>query len=195
MAERPSADVVLAGDLFRGPRRCRFHRMRSAAVPQFGRIHLHPAPNKTWVHFHAAFGQKFGNVFVRQGTPQVPADAQHNHLTREMAFFERIPRVDCHQLLPYQTSIPKFAMEPCRVPQTIPDHSFFPLGSDAVSVAIFWRRAGEAARKGHRRFPQDQPSCTRSPSSGVWAFSPSCNPAFHSKCGPARRITSGTATS
>jgi hypothetical protein len=100
-----------------------------------------------------------------------------------------------HQLLPYQTSIPKFAMEPCRVPRTIPDHSFFPLGSDAVSVAIFWRRAGEAARKGHRRFPQDQPSCTRSPSSGVWAFSPSCNPAFHSKCGPARRITSGTATS
>lgn len=52
---------------FRGRRRCRFHRMRPAAFLPFGRIHLHPAPDKTWVHFHAAFGQKFGNVFVGRG--------------------------------------------------------------------------------------------------------------------------------
>jgi DNA-directed RNA polymerase specialized sigma24 family protein len=32
---------------FRGRRRCRFHRMRSAVFLPFGRIHLHPAPDKT----------------------------------------------------------------------------------------------------------------------------------------------------
>ena len=47
---------------------------------------------QTWVPLHAAFGQKFGNVFVSQGISQVPADAQDDHLTREMASFEPIGR-------------------------------------------------------------------------------------------------------
>jgi hypothetical protein len=133
VAERASPDVVLSRDLFRGRRRCRFHRMRSAAVPQFGRTHLHPAPNKTWVHFHAAFGQKFGNVFVRQGTSQVPADAQPITSPGKWRPLNGFVGLIAHQLLPYQTSIPKFAMEPCRVPRTIPGQSFFPLGPDSVS--------------------------------------------------------------
>src|SRR6516162_11775169 len=84
--------------------------MGSTAFVQLGSISLYPAPDATGVYGNAAFGQKLGNVLVRERISQVPADAQNNHLARKLATFERIGRSDWHGLLPYQT--PDFAMEP-----------------------------------------------------------------------------------
>src|SRR5262249_12738133 len=84
----------------------------AAALVQLRRIGLHPAPDAAGVHFDAAFRQKFSDMFVSQGIPQVPADTEKNHRTRKMAPFERIGRGDRHGLLPYQTPSPIFAMEP-----------------------------------------------------------------------------------
>ena len=77
--------------------------MGPAAFVQLGSINLYPAPDTTWIYGHAAFGQKLGNVLVGEGISEVPADAQNNHLARELATFERIGRSDWHGLLPYQT--------------------------------------------------------------------------------------------
>jgi hypothetical protein len=54
------------------------------------------------------------NATLKSGTNQyhgtvfelVPADAQQNHLAREMASFEWMGRGDRHGLLPYQTASP-----------------------------------------------------------------------------------------
>ena len=84
----------------------------AAALVQLRCIGLHPAPDATGVHLDAAFRQKFSDMFVSQGVPQVPADTENNHRTRKMSPFERIGRGDRHGLLPYQTPSPIFAMEP-----------------------------------------------------------------------------------
>lgn len=86
--------------------------MRSAALIQLRTIDLHPAPDATGVNRHAAVRQEFGHVLVGQGISQIPADAQQDHLAREMAPFERIGRGDRHGLLPYQTANAIFATEP-----------------------------------------------------------------------------------
>jgi len=51
-------------------------------------------------------------MFVSQRIPKVPSDAKEDHLAREMAAFERIGRGDRHGLLPYQTTVQNFAMQP-----------------------------------------------------------------------------------
>ena len=76
--------------------------MRSAALVQLGCVCLHPAPNATGVHLHATFGYQLGDVLVGERIPQVPAHAQDDHFSWEMAPFERMVRVDRHGLLPYQ---------------------------------------------------------------------------------------------
>src|SRR5215472_11626783 len=80
--------------------------MRAAAFVQLRCVGLYPAPDATGIHFHAALRQKFGDVLVGEGIAQVPADAQQNHLAREMASFERMGRGDRHGLLRYQTASP-----------------------------------------------------------------------------------------
>src|SRR5215471_20412938 len=80
--------------------------MWAAAFVELGCVGLHPAADATRIHLHAAFRQEFSDVFVGEGIAEVPADAQQNHLAREMAPFERIGRGDRHGLLPYQTASP-----------------------------------------------------------------------------------------
>src|SRR5215831_17864308 len=74
-------------------------QMWPAAFVQFGCVGLDPAPDATWIHLHTAFRQKFGHVLVGQGISEVPADAQNNHLTREVTAFEGIGRGDRHGFL------------------------------------------------------------------------------------------------
>jgi hypothetical protein len=74
-----------------------------AAFVPFGSVGLDPAPDTAGIHSHSAFGQKLGNVLISEGISEVPADAENNHLARELATFERIGRSDWHGLLPYQT--------------------------------------------------------------------------------------------
>ena len=76
--------------------------MRAAAFVQLGGIGLHPAPNAAGIHLDTAFRQQLGDVLVRQRIPEIPAHAQNDHFSRELAPFERIVRVDRHGLLPYQ---------------------------------------------------------------------------------------------
>src|SRR5580704_11611090 len=76
--------------------------MRSAAFVQLRCIGLHPAPNATGVHLDATFGHQFGDVLVGERIPEIPAHAQNDHFSRELAPFERIVRVNRHGLLPYQ---------------------------------------------------------------------------------------------
>jgi hypothetical protein len=57
------------------------------------------APDTTGIHGHTAFRRKFGNVLVGEGISEVPADAQNNHLAREMTAFEGIERGDRHGLI------------------------------------------------------------------------------------------------
>jgi hypothetical protein len=44
-------------------------------------------------HGHTAFHPNFGNVLVGEGISEVPAEAQNNHLAREMAAFEGLDGV------------------------------------------------------------------------------------------------------
>ena len=74
-------------------------QMWPAASVQFGCVSLDPAPDTTGIHGHTAFCQKFGNVLVGEGISEVPADAQNNHLAREMTAFEGIGRGDRHGLI------------------------------------------------------------------------------------------------
>src|SRR5215472_2491203 len=91
--------------------------MRAAAFVQLRCVGLYPAPDATGIHFHAALRQKFSDVLVGEGIAYVPADAQNNHLAREMASFERMGRGDWHGFLPYQIASPISAMEPFVSPQ------------------------------------------------------------------------------
>src|SRR3954447_9240273 len=77
--------------------------MRAAAFIQFGGIGLHPAPDATGIDLHTALRQKLGNVFVGERIPQIPPQAQNDHLARELAAFERIGWGDRHGILRYQT--------------------------------------------------------------------------------------------
>jgi predicted enzyme related to lactoylglutathione lyase len=76
--------------------------MRSAAFVQLGRIGLHPTPDAAGVHFDTTLGHQFGDVLVGERIPEIPAHAQNDHLSRVLAPFERIVRVDRHGILPYQ---------------------------------------------------------------------------------------------
>src|SRR5499427_8355794 len=88
--------------------------MGAAAPVQFGGIDLHPPPDATGVHLHAAFRQQLGNVLVGERISQVPTDAKHDPLARKLTSLERIGWGDRHGILRYQTSVPDFAMEPLR---------------------------------------------------------------------------------
>jgi hypothetical protein len=74
--------------------------MRSAAFVQLGCIGLHPAPNTAGIHLDAAFGHQLGDVLVGERIPEIPAHAQNDHLSRELAPLEWIVCVDRHGLLP-----------------------------------------------------------------------------------------------
>ena len=87
-------------------------QMWPAALIQLRRIRLYPAPDATGIHGNAAFQQKFGDVLVRERVSQIPADAKQDHLTGEMAPFERIRRGDWHGLFTLPDPFSKFAMEP-----------------------------------------------------------------------------------
>src|SRR5215467_12745160 len=50
-------------------------QMRAAAFVQLRRVGLHPAPDATGVHFHAALRQKFSDVLV--GSPPPSVDICH----------------------------------------------------------------------------------------------------------------------
>src|SRR6266850_6093621 len=76
--------------------------MRSAAFVQLGCVCLHPTPNAAGIHLHTTFGYQLGDVLVGERIPEVPAHAQNDHFSREVAPFERMVRVDQHGLLPYQ---------------------------------------------------------------------------------------------
>src|SRR5258708_38633553 len=76
--------------------------MRSAAFVQLRRIGLHPAPNAAGIHLDTPFGYQFGDALVGERITEVPAHAQDDHFSREMAPFEGMVRVDWHRLLPYQ---------------------------------------------------------------------------------------------
>ena len=76
--------------------------MRSAAFVELGRIGLHPAPNAAGIHLDTPFGHPLGDVLVGERIPEIPAHAQNDDLSRKLAPFEGIVRVDRHGILPYQ---------------------------------------------------------------------------------------------
>src|ERR1700730_11816936 len=78
--------------------------MRAAAFVQLGRIGLHPAPNTAGMHLDTTLGHQLGDVQVGEGIPEIPAHAQDDHFSRELAPLERIERIDRHRLLPYQNA-------------------------------------------------------------------------------------------
>ncbi len=71
-------------------------QMGAAALIQFRSIDLHPPPDATGVHFHAALRQQLGNVFVGEWISQVPPHAENDHLARELTSLERISWGDRH---------------------------------------------------------------------------------------------------
>src|SRR6202043_735804 len=83
-------------------------QMRPAAFVQLGCVCLYPAPNAAGIHLDTTFGYQLGDVLVGERIPEVPAHAQNDHFSRELAPFERILRVDRHGLLPYQN--PEFEL-------------------------------------------------------------------------------------
>src|SRR5215469_10247971 len=85
--------------------------MRPAASVQLRSIGLDPAPDATGIHLDTALGQELRDVLVGQRIPQIPTDAQKDHLTRKMAPFERIGRSDRHQVSTLPDEPPFFARE------------------------------------------------------------------------------------
>src|SRR5262249_23582 len=83
-------------------------QMRAAAFVQLRSIGLDPAPDATGIHLDAALGQELRDVLVRQWIPQIPTDAQQDHLARKMAPFEGIGPSDRHQISPLPDEPPVF---------------------------------------------------------------------------------------
>jgi hypothetical protein len=54
-----------------------------------------PSPTNTArIHLDTTFGHQLGDLLVGERIPEIPADAQDDHFSRELATLERIVRVD-----------------------------------------------------------------------------------------------------
>src|SRR5215470_13019708 len=80
--------------------------MWPASLIQIGRIRLDPTPNATGIHFHTPLAEDFGDMFVGQRKPEIPANAQQDHFPGIMASFERIRRGNRHGLSTLSNLVP-----------------------------------------------------------------------------------------
>src|SRR5262249_8687860 len=97
------------------------------------------------IHLDTALSQEFRDVLVRQRIPQIPADAQQDHLARKMAPFEGIGRSDRHQVstLPDEPGV--FARE----------SSAWHRGSDTSILVPGWAFSGIRWRRPSTSFQAD----------------------------------------
>jgi hypothetical protein len=63
-------------------------QVRSAAFVQLRPICLHPTPNAAGLHLDTAFGHQFADVLIGERVAKLPAHAQNDHFSRELAPFD-----------------------------------------------------------------------------------------------------------
>jgi hypothetical protein len=83
--------------------------MESGSIGQQRHEPLHPPEHGDVVDLDPAFGQQFLHVAVRQAVSQVPADRDHDHLSRKPEPGERRPRRQ-----PRRGRVDSFTDQACR---------------------------------------------------------------------------------